>query len=74
MLALAAAWRLARGDVVVSIHYGSRGLGRQIGTDFLRETAIAAPGFDIVITDSDDRYRLRRTLKRGIAGSSGHEG
>jgi tRNA-splicing ligase RtcB len=30
------------GDVVVSIHCGSRGLGHQIGTDYLRRMAVAA--------------------------------
>ncbi len=30
------------GDVLVSIHCGSRGLGHQIGTDYLRRMAIAA--------------------------------
>ncbi len=35
--AAAAAFGLAEDDVVVSIHCGSRGLGHQIGTDFLRE-------------------------------------
>src|SRR5512147_3016644 len=38
---------LKKGDVVVTIHCGSRGLGHQIGTDFLREMALAAPRFGI---------------------------
>ncbi len=33
---------LRQGEVVVSIHCGSRGLGHQIGTEFLREMAVAA--------------------------------
>ena len=33
---------LKLGDAVVSIHCGSRGLGHQIGTDFLREMVVAA--------------------------------
>jgi tRNA-splicing ligase RtcB (3'-phosphate/5'-hydroxy nucleic acid ligase) len=33
--AVAKSFGLARGDVVISIHCGSRGLGHQIGTDFL---------------------------------------
>ena len=45
--AAATAFGLAKGDIVVSIHYGSRGLGHQIGTEFLRKMAIAAPGFGI---------------------------
>ena len=49
--AAAAAFGLALGDVVVSIHCGSRGLGHQIGTDFLREMAMAAPGSGIELPD-----------------------
>ena len=41
--AAAEAFGLRAGDVVVSIHCGSRGLGHQIGTEFLREMAIDAP-------------------------------
>ena len=37
----AEAFGLRCGDVVVSIHCGSRGLGHQIGTEFLREMAIS---------------------------------
>ncbi|MEX1129439.1 MAG: RtcB family protein [Vicinamibacterales bacterium] len=40
-------------DVVVSIHCGSRGLGHQIGTEFLKEMAIAAPGFGITLPDRE---------------------
>ncbi len=49
--AVAAAFGLKRGEVVVSIHCGSRGLGHQIGTEFLREMAIAAPAHNIVLPD-----------------------
>jgi tRNA-splicing ligase RtcB (3'-phosphate/5'-hydroxy nucleic acid ligase) len=49
--AAASAFGLALGEVVVSIHCGSRGLGHQIGTDFLREMAIAAPGYGIALPD-----------------------
>jgi tRNA-splicing ligase RtcB len=49
--AIAAAFGLAEGDVVVSIHCGSRGLGHQIGTDFLREMALAAPAYGIELPD-----------------------
>lgn len=34
---------LAAGDVVITIHCGSRGLGHQIGTDYLKEMVMAAP-------------------------------
>jgi tRNA-splicing ligase RtcB (3'-phosphate/5'-hydroxy nucleic acid ligase) len=40
-------------DVVVSIHCGSRGLGHQIGTEFLKDMAIAAPGFGIALPDRE---------------------
>ena len=33
---------LARGDIVISIHCGSRGLGHQIGTEFLKSMAMSA--------------------------------
>jgi tRNA-splicing ligase RtcB len=49
--AAAHAFGLAPGEAVVSIHCGSRGLGHQIGTEFLREMAIAAPGFGIDLPD-----------------------
>jgi tRNA-splicing ligase RtcB len=49
--AVAKSFGLARGDVVVSIHCGSRGLGHQIGTDFLREMALAAPAHGITLPD-----------------------
>ena len=48
---IAEAFGLARGDILVSIHCGSRGLGHQIGTDFLREMALAAPAHGIVLPD-----------------------
>jgi tRNA-splicing ligase RtcB len=51
--AAAAAFGLALDDVVVSIHCGSRGLGHQIGTEFLREMAIAAPAHGIVLPDRE---------------------
>jgi tRNA-splicing ligase RtcB len=48
---IAAAFGLAAGDVVVGIHCGSRGLGHQIGTEFLREMALAAPAHGIALPD-----------------------
>jgi len=44
---------LEEGDVVVSIHCGSRGLGHQIGTEFLREMAIGAKEAGIVLPDRE---------------------
>jgi tRNA-splicing ligase RtcB len=44
---------LRRGEVVVSIHCGSRGLGHQIGTEFLREMAVAAAEGGITLPDRE---------------------
>lgn len=41
--AVAAGFGIRQDEVLVSIHCGSRGLGHQIGTEFLREMAIAVP-------------------------------
>ena len=49
----ARAFGLAVGDVVVSIHCGSRGLGHQIGTDYLREMVVAAPAAGIALPDRE---------------------
>ncbi|MCX8087088.1 MAG: RtcB family protein [Rhodocyclaceae bacterium] len=47
------AYGLVEGEVVVSIHCGSRGLGHQIGTDYLREMALAAPSFGLSLPDRE---------------------
>ncbi len=44
---------LARGDLVISIHCGSRGLGHQIGTEFLRSMAITAGRHGIRLPDRE---------------------
>jgi len=44
---------LRAGEVVVAIHCGSRGLGHQIGTEFLREMAIAAAEGGIALPDRE---------------------
>lgn len=46
-------FRLHPGEVVVSIHCGSRGLGHQIGTEFLKQMVIAAPGYGIQLPDRE---------------------
>jgi len=51
--ALAEAFGLERGDAVVLIHCGSRGLGHQIGTDYLRDMVVAAGGFGIELPDRE---------------------
>jgi tRNA-splicing ligase RtcB len=50
---IAEAFGLHPGDIIVSIHCGSRGLGHQIGTEFLREMAIGAAVHGIVLPDRE---------------------
>ncbi len=50
---IAAAYGLKEGEVVVSIHCGSRGLGHQIGTEFLRSMAVAASQHGIILPDRE---------------------
>ena len=50
---IAEAYGLEAGDAVISIHCGSRGLGHQIGTEYLREMAIAATDFGIELPDRE---------------------
>jgi tRNA-splicing ligase RtcB (3'-phosphate/5'-hydroxy nucleic acid ligase) len=40
-------------DIVISIHCGSRGLGHQIGTEFLKEMAASASGYGIRLPDRE---------------------
>ncbi|MGE0104693.1 MAG: RtcB family protein [Blastocatellales bacterium] len=49
----AAAFGIASGDIVVSIHCGSRGLGHQIGTEFLKKMVVAASGYGIDLPDRE---------------------
>ncbi|UCE30030.1 MAG: RtcB family protein, partial [Burkholderiales bacterium] len=51
--AAARAYGLSQGEVVVSIHCGSRGLGHQIGTEFLREMVGAAREAGIALPDRE---------------------
>jgi tRNA-splicing ligase RtcB len=46
-------FQLHTDDVVVSIHCGSRGLGHQIGTEFLRRMTLAAPEYGIDLPDRE---------------------
>jgi len=50
---IARQFELAEDDVLISIHCGSRGLGHQIGTDYLREMLLSAPEFGIDIPDRE---------------------
>ena len=50
---VARAYGLALDAVVVTIHCGSRGLGHQIGTEFLREMAVTAKDYGIELPDRE---------------------
>jgi len=50
---VAAGFGLAQGEAVVTIHCGSRGLGHQIGTEFLTEMVVAAQEAGIVLPDRE---------------------
>lgn len=49
----AAVFGLSEGDIVVSIHCGSRGLGHQIGTEFLTRMVTAASSHGIELPDRE---------------------
>lgn len=49
----AAIFGLRRGEVVVSIHCGSRGLGHQVGTEFMKRMAMAATKHNIQLPDRE---------------------
>jgi tRNA-splicing ligase RtcB len=49
----AAGFGLHRDDIVVSIHCGSRGLGHQIGTEFLREMVSSSETRHIALPDRE---------------------
>ena len=50
---VASGFGLATGQVVVSIHCGSRGLGHQIGTEFLRDMAVADKEMGLALPDRE---------------------
>jgi tRNA-splicing ligase RtcB (3'-phosphate/5'-hydroxy nucleic acid ligase) len=50
---IASAFGVCEGDVVLSIHCGSRGLGHQIGTEFLTRMAAAASQYGIDLPDRE---------------------
>jgi tRNA-splicing ligase RtcB len=52
-ISAAAAFGLSVDDILVSIHCGSRGLGHQIGTEFLKKMVMAAPAFGIELPDRE---------------------
>ncbi|HEY5790767.1 MAG TPA: RtcB family protein [Gammaproteobacteria bacterium] len=49
----AEAFGLAEGDVVVSIHCGSRGLGHQVGSEFLKRMLSEAPRHGLVLPERE---------------------
>lgn len=51
--ATAQVFGLRRGEVVVTIHCGSRGLGHQIGTEFLKEMAVTTKEAGIDLPDRE---------------------
>ena len=50
---IAQGYGLKPGDVVISIHCGSRGLGHQIGTEYLKKMVIAAGQYGIRLPDRE---------------------
>jgi tRNA-splicing ligase RtcB len=48
---IAAAYGLARGDIVLMIHCGSRGLGHQVCTDYVREVSRRLGAWGITLPD-----------------------
>ena len=46
-------FRISPGDIVLSIHCGSRGLGHQIGTEFLKSMVLEAPRHGITLPDRE---------------------
>ena len=50
---IAAAYQLRAGEVVVSIHCGSRGLGHQIGTDYLKSMLSEAGRLGIALPERE---------------------
>ena len=52
----AVAFGMPLGDILVSIHCSSRGLGHQIGTEFLKEMAVEAARYRIDLPDRELAY------------------
>ncbi|MFY9268940.1 MAG: RtcB family protein [Candidatus Manganitrophaceae bacterium] len=50
---IASVFGLKEGEIVISIHCGSRGLGHQIGTEFLKTMAITAARHGIELPDRE---------------------
>ncbi|WP_299159135.1 RtcB family protein [uncultured Eudoraea sp.] len=50
---IAEAYGLAKGQVVILIHTGSRGLGHQVATDYIRQIISAMPNYGIEVPDRE---------------------
>lgn len=50
---IAHSFGLQADDIVITIHCGSRGLGHQIGTEFLKEMAVSAAQYHIALPDRE---------------------
>jgi tRNA-splicing ligase RtcB len=50
---MASAFGVRAGDIILSIHCGSRGLGHQIGTEYLKNMAISAARYGIALPDRE---------------------
>ncbi|MEY6432619.1 RtcB family protein [Thioalkalicoccus limnaeus] len=50
---IASLYGLAEDDILVSLHCGSRGLGHQIGTDYLKRMLAEAPGHGLRLPDRE---------------------
>lgn len=50
---IAQAYGLKEGDIAITIHCGSRGLGHQIGTDFLKRMVSDAPSYGIEMPERE---------------------
>ena len=68
--AAASAFGLKKGECILSIHCGSRGLGHQIGTEFMREMAIAAEAGGWTLPDRELAYApIKSDLGRRYLGA-----
>ena len=50
---IAQTYGLVKGQIVITIHCGSRGLGHQIGTEFLKRMVTSAPKYNLDIPDRE---------------------
>ena len=50
---IASIYGIKRDDVLISIHCGSRGLGHQIGTEFLKQMVVSAAQYKIELPDRE---------------------